>query len=138
MGEPVNKQELSERDICTKYIVPALEGAGWDRMLQMREEFEVARGRIIVRGEPTAVEEANPTDIGRSPQPDLHRPIDASFASVMPKHRTAVSRRIREEFENGRDYYRYHGQALATIPRNRAEQPDAGYLTWHNEHLFRG
>jgi len=44
----VNKQELSERDICTKYIVPALERAGWDRMLLMREEFEMARGRIIV------------------------------------------------------------------------------------------
>jgi len=46
----MNKQELSERDICTKYILPALESAGWDLILQLREEFEMAKGRIIVRG----------------------------------------------------------------------------------------
>src|SRR5699024_7132599 len=46
----MNKHELSERDICTKYILPALERAGWDRMLQLREEFEMSKGRITVRG----------------------------------------------------------------------------------------
>ena len=46
----MRKEGLSERDICTKYIIPALERAGWDRMLQLREEFEISRGRIIVRG----------------------------------------------------------------------------------------
>ncbi len=47
---PLNKHELSERDICTKYILPALKAAGWDEMLQLREEFEISRGRITVRG----------------------------------------------------------------------------------------
>jgi type I site-specific restriction endonuclease len=46
----MNKKTFSERDICTKYINPALRNAGWDEMLQIREEFGFTRGRIIVRG----------------------------------------------------------------------------------------
>jgi type I restriction enzyme R subunit len=46
----VNKKQLSERDICTKYITPALEKAGWDVTTQVREEFLLTKGRIIVRG----------------------------------------------------------------------------------------
>lgn len=44
------KKTLSERDICTKYITPALEQAGWDIATQVREEFPLTKGRIIVRG----------------------------------------------------------------------------------------
>jgi len=46
----MNKQTLSERDICTKFITPALEKAGWDVLTQIREEFLLTKGRIIVRG----------------------------------------------------------------------------------------
>lgn len=41
---------LSERDICTKLITPALQRAGWDLMQQIREEVSFTKGRIIVRG----------------------------------------------------------------------------------------
>jgi len=46
----MDKRSLSERDICTKFITPALRRAGWDEMLQIREEFSFTKGRIIVRG----------------------------------------------------------------------------------------
>ena len=46
----MDKRSLSERDICTKFITPALRRAGWDEMLQIREEVSFTRGRIIVRG----------------------------------------------------------------------------------------
>lgn len=46
----MNKKDLSERDICTKYITPAIELAGWDITTQIREEFPLTNGRIIVRG----------------------------------------------------------------------------------------
>lgn len=46
----MDKRGLSERDICTKFITPALREAGWDEMLQIREEFSFTKGRIIVRG----------------------------------------------------------------------------------------
>ncbi len=46
----MDKKSLSERDICTKFITPALRQAGWDEMLQIREEVSFTKGRIIVRG----------------------------------------------------------------------------------------
>src|SRR5208337_72455 len=46
----MDKKSLSERDICTKFITPALRQAGWDEMLQIREEVYFTKGRIIVRG----------------------------------------------------------------------------------------
>ncbi len=46
----MDKRSLSERDICTKFITPALRKAGWDEMLQIREEVSFTKGRIIVRG----------------------------------------------------------------------------------------
>ena len=46
----MDKKDLSERDICTKFITPAVEKAGWDITTQIREEFPLTNGRIIVRG----------------------------------------------------------------------------------------
>lgn len=46
----MSKKNLSERDICTKYITPAVTAAGWDLHTQIREEVTFTAGRIIVRG----------------------------------------------------------------------------------------
>lgn len=46
----LDKRSLSERDICTKFITPAVKKAGWDEMTQIREEVSFTKGRIIVRG----------------------------------------------------------------------------------------
>jgi len=46
----MDKKKLTERDICTKYINPALQNAGWDMHSQVREEVSFTAGRIIVRG----------------------------------------------------------------------------------------
>jgi type I restriction enzyme, R subunit len=46
----LDKRTLSERDICTKFITPAVKKAGWDEMAQIREEVSFTKGRIIVRG----------------------------------------------------------------------------------------
>ena len=43
-------ENLSERDVCTKYITPALVKAGWDLLNQIREEVSFTKGRVIVRG----------------------------------------------------------------------------------------
>lgn len=47
--EEVNKKELSERDICSKFITPAIKRANWEEK-QIREEVNLTRGRIIVKG----------------------------------------------------------------------------------------
>ena len=46
----LNKKALSEMDIRTKYITPAIVKAGWDPIVQLREEYNVTKGRIIARG----------------------------------------------------------------------------------------
>ena len=46
----MDKRNLSECDIGTKFITPALRWARWDEMLQIREEVSFTKGRIIVRG----------------------------------------------------------------------------------------
>jgi len=47
------KKDLSERDICTKYIIPALQKAGWNIEKQVREEVLFTDGRIYVKGQKT-------------------------------------------------------------------------------------
>lgn len=46
----MGKKQLSERDICSKFITPAIINAGWDLHTQIREEVGFTKGRIIVRG----------------------------------------------------------------------------------------
>lgn len=45
----MDKKSLSERDICTKLITPAILQAGWSQS-QFREEVKLTDGRVIVRG----------------------------------------------------------------------------------------
>jgi type I restriction enzyme R subunit len=46
----IDKKSLTERDICTKFINPALEASGWDLMHQIREQYYFTDGRVMVRG----------------------------------------------------------------------------------------
>lgn len=46
----VDKKKLSEQDVCLKYITPALESSGWDIDSQIRMEYPITAGRVIVRG----------------------------------------------------------------------------------------
>lgn len=46
----MDKKSLSEQDIRTKFITPAIKQVGWDPMTQLREEVFFTNGRIIVRG----------------------------------------------------------------------------------------
>ena len=58
----MDKKTLSERDICTKFITPAVEKAGWDKHTQLLEEVYFTDGRIYVRGKLTARGKAKRAD----------------------------------------------------------------------------
>jgi putative restriction endonuclease len=68
---------------------------------------------------------------------DLHTLFDRGYVTITQDLQIEVSRRIREEFENGRDYYAFHGHRITT-PRFSEHQPAGANLLWHNEHVFRG
>jgi putative restriction endonuclease len=68
---------------------------------------------------------------------DLHSLFDRGYVTVTPELRFEVSRRIKEEFENGRDYYALHGRSVQP-PDDVSRQPDRQALTWHNENRYLG
>lgn len=67
---------------------------------------------------------------------DLHILFDRGYVTVTPHLRVEVSRRIKEEFQNGREYYSYHGKHLTVVPERSSERPRPEFLIWHNDHVF--
>ena len=68
---------------------------------------------------------------------DIHSLFDAGYVTVTPDLRFEVSRRIKEQFENGRHYYELHGKQIFA-PAGAMRRPDPDALRWHNEYAFRG
>lgn len=65
----MNKGDLSERDICTKFITPAIQNAGWQQH-QFREEVKLTDGRVMVRGK-LAARVSNPDAKGGPKRADF-------------------------------------------------------------------
>ncbi len=68
---------------------------------------------------------------------DVHSLFDAGYVTVTPDLHFEVSRRIREEFENGKHYYAFHGHQIEP-PKEIGQRPEPAALAWHNEHCFKG
>lgn len=68
---------------------------------------------------------------------DIHSLFDLGYVTITPKLKFEVSKKIKEEYENGRHYYALHGLNIA-IPERIERRPDASALSWHNEHRFKG
>jgi putative restriction endonuclease len=68
---------------------------------------------------------------------DLHTLFDHGYLTVTPDHRIEVSRRLKSEFDNGKEYFAFHGRAIS-VPSKAAQRPSAEFLTWHNENQFLG
>lgn len=47
----MDKNKLTETDIITKFILPAVENAGWDNTTQIRQEVKLRDGKVVVRGQ---------------------------------------------------------------------------------------
>lgn len=69
---------------------------------------------------------------------DLHRLFDRGYVTVDENLRLLVSRSIRQQFKNGRDYYALDGKHLVSTPRDPHEQPGREFLSYHNEQVFLG
>jgi putative restriction endonuclease len=67
---------------------------------------------------------------------DLHTLFDQGYVTVTTDYRVEVSKRIREEYENGRAYYALHGKKI-NLPRNEKAYPDSTYLDWHNNSVYK-
>jgi putative restriction endonuclease len=68
---------------------------------------------------------------------DIHKLFDSGYVTVTPDYRFNVSKRIKEEFENGRDYYRLDGSPIR-MPARKLDYPLIEALRWHNEQRYLG
>ena len=69
---------------------------------------------------------------------DLHTLFDSGYMTLSKQFYVEVSRRIREEFSNGREYYALHGKKLLTLPENEKHKPSIEFLEWHQNHRYLG
>lgn len=67
---------------------------------------------------------------------DFHKLFDLGLVTVTPDLSIEISPKIREEWFNGKAYYRLHGQRLANIPSEPTHRPASEFLRWHNENRF--
>jgi putative restriction endonuclease len=67
---------------------------------------------------------------------DIHRLFDSGYVTVTPDRHFEVSSRIREEFDNGKTYFAFHGRRIH-VPPNPRFRPGSEFLSWHNENIFR-
>src|SRR5690606_8175613 len=77
-----NSTALSERDVCTKFVTPALTAAGWDLRHQIREEVTLTKARIKVRGRMVSRGKARRADYVLYYRPNL------PLAVIEAKHET--------------------------------------------------
>ena len=68
---------------------------------------------------------------------DLHTLFDRGYVTVTPAYELRVSRSIRDEFENGRDYYALDRSRIR-LPAPPDPPPAREFLQWHGDTLFRG
>jgi putative restriction endonuclease len=66
---------------------------------------------------------------------DVHTLYDGGYLGVDPSYRLLVSPRLREEFQNGEQFYAMAGQPIA-VPDRRADRPGREFLEWHLDEVF--
>lgn len=67
---------------------------------------------------------------------DLHILFDQGYLTVTPDMRVKVSTRIKERFQNGKEYYALAEKKLTILPDSNKDQPMSEFLNWHHEYRF--
>lgn len=86
---------------------------------------------------PFAAGGANSLPNGLLLRADIHRLFDMGYVTVTPDHVFRVSERLMDDFHNGREYLRHHGQPVA-LPESAADRPSPELLDWHGTAVYRG
>ena len=69
---------------------------------------------------------------------DIHKLFDNGYITVSNEMKVEVSSKIKEEFQNGREYYQYHGKDLLVLPQHLRNRPAKPYIDWHNTNIYLG
>lgn len=93
----MDKKQLTETDIITKFILPAVDQAGWDSMMQIRQEVKLRDGKVIVRGQLGVRKTVKSADIVLYHKPNMPLAVIEAKAN---KHETGKG------MQQGLDYAR--------------------------------
>ncbi len=66
---------------------------------------------------------------------DFHKLFDLNLVTVTPDYKIRVSKRIRDQWFNGKHYYALDGRELAILPNHPDDRPSPKFLGWHNHHF---
>ena len=87
---------------------------------------------------PFAEKGPNAVNNGLLLRSDIHTLFDKGYITVTPDLNVEVSKRLKEDWQNGRDYYALHGKPLARLPEDLSARPAREWLAWHNEKVWLG
>ncbi len=69
---------------------------------------------------------------------DFHTLFDRGYITISEDLDIEVSKRIKEDYGNGKEYYAFHGKKLIEIPGRSIDKPATEFLQWHNENVYLG
>ena len=106
-----------------------------------RRSCAITQERVLPVLEATHIKpyaDSGPHDVrnGVLVRSDMHKLFDRGYLTITPKLHIEVSHRIKDEFDNGKYYFTFHGQRI-NLPRSPIEKPSGEFLNWHNENVFR-
>jgi putative restriction endonuclease len=87
---------------------------------------------------PFACNGPNMTGNGLLLRKDIHALFDSGYLTITEDYHIEVSRKIKEEYGNGRDYYALHGNALKIVPDRTTDRPVKEFIIWHNNNRYVG
>lgn len=86
---------------------------------------------------PVTQEGKHRLDNGLLLRSDVHKLFDAGYVTIMPDYKFRASRKLKEEFHNGEEYFKLDGNNI-WLPRDSASRPNREFLEWHSDKVFRG
>ena len=66
---------------------------------------------------------------------DVHLLFDRGYVTITPDYEFVASRRLRDEFDNGEEYFAMQGREL-WLPGRAEDRPNREFLEWHNDAMF--
>jgi len=86
---------------------------------------------------PVAAEGIHSVDNGLLLRSDVHTLFDRGYVTITPDCKFRVSRRLREDWQNGRVYYELDGREI-WVPKRTTDRPAKTALEWHSDTVFLG
>jgi putative restriction endonuclease len=85
---------------------------------------------------PVSESGSNFTSNGILLRSDFHTLFDKGYLTITPEYYIEISKRLKSEFKNGKEYYKYHGKTLIQLPNQDYCKPKREFLEWHNNNVF--